>query len=159
MTRLRPALVLLIVTFVVLVGCSTHVVKATVEMDLTLNSRQFNRASVNLGQMLLDGQGPCNPPYNTRVLAGVHNVRFIAPAGFYVVEWDVDGVFACGVPLSEGSDSHLDYSFTGARANRNLPKEWAASVCRGSRLANRHMRAAHNLSWSDQPDRNCYRSD
>jgi hypothetical protein len=43
--------------------------------------------------MLMDGQGPYNLPYNTRVPAGDHKIRFIPPPGFYFVAWEVDGVY------------------------------------------------------------------
>jgi len=87
--RLRLTAVLLIVTLVVVAGCSMRTAKAAVEKDLTLNSRQYNGATENLGQMYLDGQGPYNLPHNTRVLAGTHMISFIPPVGFYWVALEI----------------------------------------------------------------------
>ena len=89
-SRLRLSHLVLVATLIIVAGSSIRTAHATV--DITLNSRQYNGASVNLGQMLLDGQGPYNLPYNTRVPAGNHKIRFIPPAGFYFVVWELDGV-------------------------------------------------------------------
>ena len=89
-TRLRLTPVLLIATLAVVAGFSMQTAHAAIEV--TLNSRQYDGSTKNLGQMYLDGQGPYNLPYGTRVLAGFHRVRFIPPAGFYFVKWESSGV-------------------------------------------------------------------
>jgi len=88
-TRVRFALVLLMVMLVVVAGFSMRTAKAAPQEDVTLSSRQYDGSTSNLGQMYLDGQGPYNLPYNTRVSPGVHKIRFIPPAGFYWVMTEV----------------------------------------------------------------------
>jgi len=89
--KVRLASILLIVTLAVVAGYSMQAVHA--EVEITLGSRQFNWASMNLGQMYLDGQGPYNLPYNTRVPGGKHVFRFIPPPGYFFVAWEVNGEF------------------------------------------------------------------
>jgi hypothetical protein len=95
--RLRFLPFLLVATLIIVAGFSIPTAKAAPpEKDLTLNSRQFNGDTINLGQMYLDGQGPYNLPYNTRVSVGTHRIRFIPPAGFYLLGWGTspDKLFA-----------------------------------------------------------------
>jgi len=87
--RLYPLLFIATLILIVTAGCSMRTANAAVEKDLALRSRQFNGATANLGQMYLDGQGPYNLPHNTRVLSGVHSVRFIPPVGFYCAAIEV----------------------------------------------------------------------
>mgnify|MGYP006270229975 CR=1 FL=1 len=87
--RLKLLPFLLVVTLIIVAGSSIRTAYANIE--ITLNSRQYDGATENLGQMLLDGQGPYNLPYGTRVPAGDHKILFIPPAGFYWAALDVDG--------------------------------------------------------------------
>lgn len=55
-SRLRLLPFLLAATLIIVAGSSMHVTRAAgAEKDLTLNSRQFNWDTVNLGQVYLDG--------------------------------------------------------------------------------------------------------
>jgi len=92
-SRLRLLLFLLVATLIIVRGSSIHAAKADGQpVDLILNSRNFNGATVNLSQMFLDDQGSYKLPHSTRVLPGAHRIRFIPPAGFYCVRYEMEGV-------------------------------------------------------------------
>jgi len=124
LTRVRFAPVLLIATLTSIIVAGSSIRTAHAVIEVNLNSRQYDWSTENLGQMLLDGQGPYNLPYNTRVPGGTHIIRFNPPAGYYFVGWwsYQTQLMPSAVPIYELSEgSSADPTITAIYQKNGLP--------------------------------------
>jgi len=98
---------LLLGTLVVLAGCSTLMPKANAIPWITLESRESNDASTNLGTITVAGT-TYDPLPNGLLASSIDfEVAYTSASGFRFVKWESEGIATFDDPNSQTTQAHI----------------------------------------------------
>jgi len=103
----RIVTLLLLGTLVVIANCSTLMPKANAIPTITLESRQSNDASTNLGTITLDGTTYDPLPKDVLAISTDFQVTYNPASGFRFVRWENEGIVSFDDPNSQTTQAHI----------------------------------------------------